>query len=937
MFEPDDRIGICSFNFKTSEQVLDPLSGNMYSQVSLWLLPVIEEVFCKDVFREYRIRIERLDIDLGQVLCSDQTLRDMQLHFRNALESELLKRISNHSGNEDANREVITLKQAGVCYIIEYLRFGFFTQKMPSTPQDLLDEILNSDIGQFIEILKKCKEREDAIKRLVWQFDIDSIEKLISKTELSEREFLIDFICQLKKKRSISPGVLEKPFESDVTKYHRQILEFTVHYFLLEKSVQFNRRDFVENIIMKIGAHYNISFTLFVNSLIQSIDMVSAERSGKHELRSILDEISNRYTINNKSEEKNKESFSETSMSFLAALRSDTMHSESLLIWDRMHFLWNEKLQIFMMERCKDTRYVRNIVAVFDRRRLAECITVLCQDGNEFISRFTDAAEDRLPQAIMKIKKYNDAAAPLRQQVLEFIISYLMHRNGGAFNEIEFTRQILGSIAAHHNLHFATLLYAVIRSITDSGESPEHYKTLLLVLGQLKKEHDLPENRSDDFAVYTNDDKTYNAENTFNSSQTDKNITEEKMRSQVNSKSSLEKYHEEDLICNDEIAELFKFLLNPSGCSADQNAGNAVSVINNLIVNYPQILHNKLEYSGDASCVAAAMVPLLSENMFFRLVHNFSIHLGAKAYHCFTSIRSAIQMKFTGDEIRMQTERLMTTLLVLLLKNDMNGMDSEKLFTAIMIQFTNGIPETGRLEFTSAVIDAVEKQGSLSLTSGSAVEKGILTQKILQGRTYSAQTQTDSVIIKEKETAEERKNANLENVPEDLPEEIPVENAGMIIGAPYFERLFNMLGFIDDKKFSDEISKQKAMKLLHYFCRHTTKCHEFMFVLNKVLCGCDITKRPELEIELTEKEKETVDGLVVAIIKNWPKIGGTSAQGLRESFLQRSGILTRNDDGWLLRVDHRSFDMLIDTLPWGFSMVKYPWMKGLLRVEWKWV
>jgi hypothetical protein len=64
-------------------------------------------------------------------------------------------------------------------------------------------------------------------------------------------------------------------------------------------------------------------------------------------------------------------------------------------------------------------------------------------------------------------------------------------------------------------------------------------------------------------------------------------------------------------------------------------------------------------------------------------------------------------------------------------------------------------------------------------------------------------------------------------------------------------------------------------------------------------------------------------------------LGQTSVAGLRESFLQREGCLSRKDDAWQLLVETRSYDMLLDRLPWGFATIKYSWMPGAIRVDWR--
>ncbi len=71
------------------------------------------------------------------------------------------------------------------------------------------------------------------------------------------------------------------------------------------------------------------------------------------------------------------------------------------------------------------------------------------------------------------------------------------------------------------------------------------------------------------------------------------------------------------------------------------------------------------------------------------------------------------------------------------------------------------------------------------------------------------------------------------------------------------------------------------------------------------------------------------------MIAHWGILGNTSVRGLRESFLQREGRLRRKDGGWQLLVQSRAFDMLLDKLPWGFSVIRHPWMESTVHVEWR--
>ena len=80
--------------------------------------------------------------------------------------------------------------------------------------------------------------------------------------------------------------------------------------------------------------------------------------------------------------------------------------------------------------------------------------------------------------------------------------------------------------------------------------------------------------------------------------------------------------------------------------------------------------------------------------------------------------------------------------------------------------------------------------------------------------------------------------------------------------------------------------------------------------------------------------KTEANALLAAAIEHWAKLGSTSPTGLRESFLSRDGKIARADSGYVLTVEQRAVDVLLDTLPWTLSIVRLPWMAGPLMVDW---
>ena len=166
-------------------------------------------------------------------------------------------------------------------------------------------------------------------------------------------------------------------------------------------------------------------------------------------------------------------------------------------------------------------------------------------------------------------------------------------------------------------------------------------------------------------------------------------------------------------------------------------------------------------------------------------------------------------------------------------------------------------------------------------------------------------------------------------------QEIYIRNAGQVLATPYLPRLFGMAGLLEGNVFRDADSAERAMHLLQYMVDEAARPPEYLLTLNKILCGLATDAPVRRDVDLTQSEKDAVDGLLGAMIAHWKALGNTSVRGLRESFLQREGRLRAKDGNWQLLVQPRAFDMLLDRLPWGLSVIRHPWMDSTVYVEWR--
>ncbi len=171
--------------------------------------------------------------------------------------------------------------------------------------------------------------------------------------------------------------------------------------------------------------------------------------------------------------------------------------------------------------------------------------------------------------------------------------------------------------------------------------------------------------------------------------------------------------------------------------------------------------------------------------------------------------------------------------------------------------------------------------------------------------------------------------------PEDL-SSLSVPNAGLVLFWPFYKRLFSMLGYLNEEGgFKSIVEQSRAVRLLHHIGGLDWDDPEYNLTLNKILCGLPFTERMEPNLEISEKEIATVEEMLHSVIQHWDRLGNTSIEGLRDTFLRRSGILEKDDENWNLKVEKKGVDVLIDFMPWSYTSVVLSWMPSAMYVDWR--
>lgn len=170
-----------------------------------------------------------------------------------------------------------------------------------------------------------------------------------------------------------------------------------------------------------------------------------------------------------------------------------------------------------------------------------------------------------------------------------------------------------------------------------------------------------------------------------------------------------------------------------------------------------------------------------------------------------------------------------------------------------------------------------------------------------------------------------------------IPEVMWAGNAGLCLLAPWFVRLFTMLGYLDEerKKFRSTASKIRAVFLLQYLAYGEEKTwREMELGFNRLLTALPGHVPLPAHLPLTVEEKEIADSMIKGVKANWPQMNGTSVGGFRGSFLVREGRLEQEEERWLLTVKEMTYDILLESIPWGFRQIRLPWLKKYVQVIW---
>lgn len=196
---------------------------------------------------------------------------------------------------------------------------------------------------------------------------------------------------------------------------------------------------------------------------------------------------------------------------------------------------------------------------------------------------------------------------------------------------------------------------------------------------------------------------------------------------------------------------------------------------------------------------------------------------------------------------------------------------------------------------------------------------------------------------KQYQILENKKNQNVETPPLVVEQKkiamieeegVYISNSGLVILANFLPFLFDHLNWLDDNREILDEAKPKALSMTQFLVSGGEEIDETLLPLNKLLLGYDMNQVVVNDYKLSDEERGHGEDLLENVIDKWSALGSVSADGLRSSFLNRDGIIYDKEEHYLLRVERKTLDILMDRMPWSTGVIKLNWMPKFLMVEW---
>jgi len=902
------------------------------------------------------IEIDTLHLDLGTLSEAD-FYEKFPLRLREAMEESLQNILfqskSTALETETVKRHSVQKKTFDLlCYFLLHGMLPWYVSTGEVNISDLFLQVIRDNPGELKQFLQLYGHYTTLQQRLVYQLNDPALEEGVRLMRSAESTFISSYVYYLREKYSR----LEQPQITE-TNYRYAIWHVVYAWMLTDRSSSFDKKSFLQRTISGLAIHLNITYMILLAALTKEIDNLAHKQSQLPELLRLLSALMAESTL-----QLQKEKLSD--LTGLFDLLGSSMQKEINKQLAKTSFspMFLAEWLIPLLSRADSCR---SLLLQMKEEEIIRLIPIVMPDDSEFIIGYARFLDKQKEQGALQGK----AGSEFSRLKWMVIFPVLLENKGAGFNRKYFVRKVLQSVAARYNLAFRELLIYFMQYEIVGKQDPALLEILESFYKEIKKE--IAPDATREQSKVTGLIQKLSANSPF--TEEDRNtlirlwtrpqeaisfvrrLSEKEYTALItivakgyeqfvlHYATALDHSRQQGLLEGKTSGDfryikwyfIFRVLVDKKGASVNRRHLTS-TVLRDLAAHYNLAYFDLLQYfytREHQKHLPPALSLILQElyrkerqqqinSLLYLSADEERYKLLEKLYPSETPfIRSLLKLmnnasfrqKIGADSSysRLLWEKIFRVL------DENTGQPFVKQICLHRFMQLLAIHYKVKTEILYTYLSNSLRQGT---TTTPELKQIIMDQSNLWNNLDFIQPQPES-----------------NNAPQ--PDSYYVNNAGMVLIAPFFPHLFRILELVEkNARFTTPDSQIRAIFLSQYavYGKHTQRNYpEQELILNKILTGYDSTIALPNSYEITEKDKEVVDGMLKGVLSNWSKLSRTPIDTLRVAFLDRPGALKIGDDRYYLTIDEKAYDILMDSLPWNFRMIKFPWMEKRMEVKWR--
>lgn len=920
----------------------------------------------------FEIEISKLDIDLGTIT-EDDFERDFENLLEEKLEESLLKEILYPTRKEDKRLEEADYQLEALKHFLLHGTFNWNLANRFGNITELFQQVLKNRSKELTSFLKSYGHFTSLQHRLIYQFEDSALFETVKLAAPSEFSFIQSYIVFLRIKYAEVPDV-------PIREEERRIVVWKVifAYILSNQSAAFNKKLFVRETIGNLASHINISYGELLKIVTFFLDegFGSAIPSG---LQIILLELKQEENTSFRMLRVQKpEEWPHILREIKTSKNTVKLHENEL---DQLRtLLENEKNVLQIIKPLRETE-------IFDLVRL------LVPADAPFVIEYAQHLNKQNQSGALQGKSSGEFML-FKWQV---ILPLLALSKSSAVNREYLVWQVFKRLSAHYNIEIWQIISFAYNE-TSKWKVHQELREIIrqfyleLVQGKPKSEQTQTFD-SINFQLQLLEKRTKLSKDQLRELKA--KLSSSAYRELLLDRLGESARHRLlSIIIPSKAIELsaFMYVLNHSGKDA-KIEGRVIGSIQRLkwsflfdvleevksqVFNQEHIVQRILERTGAHYNLTLKQLV----DYFYLDFRNSNFSLPFNLFKILSSIKLKIESNGNHEQERLKfyskkqlenrkllvhyfTENAQNMPMINAISQNLEWMDflspilditkrmvdfiqrkwniqiNQQLLLQTIFKFSKNASHRSQKELLAELWNLVQK--SLSRPQKIRVlrefihpnESEMLLKelaKILEKDLGLTDTKKGDPGLDEEENPEEIE----EKADEETGKKVQfVDNAGMVLLAPFLPRLFTMMELTDNGKFRDRDAQIKAIFLTQYAVFGDGEFPEYALQLNKLLTNFKTGIPLPRKSVLTDDEKTMVDGMLEGVLQNWGRLANTTVSGLQEGFLRREGRLEELEDTFSLTVEAKAYDMLLDHVPWNFRTIKFSWMQKALQVKWR--